>query len=178
MNDKEEFLEHEILDLTIRAGLGRGKPVYKNGADEKRKKEMRKVIIDELRQIGKFYEKEISEDRHIENIEKLRNDIEDKFGNILANDKFGFGRTQKLLNLYLKYCWVLGWIGEPPHCPIDSIVIGKTEKRISWTKKEFNEKDYGEKIKEIREIAEKKHKTISKWELDEWNEYWNKELNK
>jgi hypothetical protein len=45
------------------------------------------------------------------------------------------GLAQKALNLYLKYLWCLGEIHEPPHCPLDSIVLGQVPgcKDVRWT---------------------------------------------
>jgi hypothetical protein len=49
---------------------------------------------------------------------------------------YKIGVAQKLLNLQLKYLWCLGLISEPPHCPVDRIIINETDlkDRISWTK--------------------------------------------
>jgi hypothetical protein len=47
---------------------------------------------------------------------------------------YKYGVAQKLLNLFLKYLWCLGTIAEPPHCPVDRIIIGKTcYKDKNWT---------------------------------------------
>jgi hypothetical protein len=66
------------------------------------------------------------------------------------------GIAQKLLNLYLKYLWCVGYIVEPPHCPIDRIIIGKTSfrDRLNWT--EMGEAEYREVIGEMTSLARSK----------------------
>ena len=81
------------------------------------------------------------------------------------------GTVQKLLNLYLKYLWVLDYIPEPPHCPIDRGILEelrKTNKNLptSWTKIN-KEEEYKNCIEEINKIRGKK--SIACWELEFWN---------
>jgi len=56
---------------------------------------------------------------------------------------------------------------EPPHCPIDRIVISNTRysNEINWT--QITEKaQYQKVIEEIKVLANEKGKSIPLWELD------------
>ena len=88
------------------------------------------------------------------------------------NFRFNIGHSQKLINILLKYYWCLGWLkNEPPHCPLDRIVLSKAQiksegKTPSWTKMDSIE-DYKKYIKEIKKIADPK--SIAIWELEIFN---------
>ncbi len=81
------------------------------------------------------------------------------------------------LNLYLKYCWARGIIKEPPHCPIDSIVIEQIKcpsdkkckicKNTSWTKIDDKE-EYQHFIDNARTKANVQGQTLACWELKIW----------
>jgi hypothetical protein len=88
--------------------------------------------------------------------------------NVLSHRGYGYGIAQKLLNLYLKYCWCAGYIAEPPHCPIDRIIIGKTSIRDkrNWTR--MNETEYREVMKEIVGLARLQGLTPARWELENY----------
>ena len=122
-----------------------------------------------------------------------------KFGRgVLAKNKFRFGVAQKLLNLFLKYIWIIKTIQgnrvqPPPHCPIDSIICKKLEKKLKEIKKEHiegtkkiekmvkNVKNYKwtrdnqtdnykkviDSIKYVLKIS-KENYTIAEWELRNW----------
>jgi len=85
--------------------------------------------------IPKYSENEISEEQHHKDIDELidyANSIGEK---VLGQGRYKYEVAQKLLNLALKYYWCLGEITEPPHCPVDRIVIEMTRhKGTSWTK--------------------------------------------
>lgn len=66
----------------------------------------------------------------------------------------------------LKYHWRLGRIKEPPHCPVDSIIINKTEFRgtLKWTEITRRE-EYRGVMAEIDKLAKKDGLSIAMWEL-------------
>ena len=73
--------------------------------------------------------------RHCENIENLITYANSADTDVLGENRYKYGVAQKLLNLALKYYWCLGEIKEPPHCPVDKIVIDQTvfRGRVNWT---------------------------------------------
>ena len=112
------------------------------------------------------YKSKISENLHITNIEWLVTFGTKHGGSLLSPDGYKFGVAQKLLNLTLKYLWCLGHILEPPHCPVDRIVISKTSLRdkVNWTEILSADK-YKDVIEAIRSTANKKNMSIARWEL-------------
>lgn len=109
----------------------------------------------------------IGEDRHIDNIQKLKDYVEKNFSDLLQNCSFTFGTAQKLLNLFCKYLWCMFEIKKPPHCPIDQKVLQACKiKNVSWTKIDSKEK-YCEIIHCIRESIGSR--SIAIWELVLWN---------
>jgi hypothetical protein len=62
--------------------------------------------------------------------------------------------------------WCLGHIQEPPHCPVDRIIINKTKlkNQVNWTEIKA-QKPYEDIIKEIKKIASAKNLTPAQWEL-------------
>jgi len=123
--EKLRFINNEVLTLTILGGLGRGYPVYQTGIQENDKNDFKIFLREQLHQYNKKYRNSISGKQYIENIKEFVQDITNKYGKILKDNKFRVGRAQKLLNLYLKYLWVLGKIPNPPHCPFDRKIIEK-----------------------------------------------------
>jgi hypothetical protein len=103
------------------------------------------------------------EDQHYRNLEELVS-----YGNsigqgILGTEGYKYGVAQKLLNLALKYYWCLDVIPEPPHCPIDRIVIDQTRYRgRSWTNINVR-REYEQIIQDVRRLAGRR--SIAMWEL-------------
>lgn len=81
---------------------------------------------------------------------------------------YNIGIAQKLLNLQLKYLWCAGFIGVPPHCPVDRIIISKTylRDRFNWTQID-GISEYQKAIEAIRSVAQ--HKSIAVWELENYD---------
>lgn len=165
---KKEFLENEIAVSSIFAAFGRAK-IYSLSADTSKKEEFKKFIRGRLKEYGDAYRGRILGKEHIDNIETLTDEISNRYSGILSGGRFRIGIAQKLLNLYLKYLWVLGWIRTPPHCPFDSRIIsmlGIKLKCVSWTKC-----DDVDCYKSWVDAAKKKSGgSIAKWELEVWNE--------
>jgi hypothetical protein len=88
---------------------------------------------------------------------------------VLGKDGYKYGVAQKLLNLALKYYWCLGLIKEPPHCPVDKIVIDMTVFRgkVNWTQI-LTEREYLDIISAIMALAEKENCSIAQWELNNY----------
>jgi hypothetical protein len=168
-NEKRRYLDNEVLTLTIQGAHGtRGKRVY---TDNRYSEPLKQFVRSRLPELGpKYREGGVSDPEHVQNIEGLANDLTARFQAILHRQRFRIGISQKLLNLYLKYQWVLGWIPEPPHCPFDFDVISKLKlpQRINWTELDSRE-DYLILVSAARKIALQAGLSIASWELREWS---------
>jgi len=171
---KRQFLEDDVLLLTLQGALAtrnQSSPVYGLGVSDREKELLKTSIREKLWQIGRRYIAVVSESDHIHNIERLASDLTDAFGDILDAGKFRIGIAQKLLNLYLKYCWALGWIPEPPHCPFDARIVRKLEltRRLSWAEIDTIE-EYGILVSAAKDRAREVGLSIAHWELKKWPE--------
>ena len=107
------------------------------------------------------------------NIEALSSGLSERHREILVEGRFRIGAAQKALNLYLKYAWARGIILEPPHCPIDSIVLKKIEKcpksarcqicpNTTWTTIRTTQ-EYLHFVEKAREAANAQGKSLARW---------------
>lgn len=166
---KLRFLKDEIFKASILGAFGRNK-VYENknvSISEKKRDEFRGNIKLLLERQEIRYKNKISEGKHLEFLNNLKNKLEKKYKNILKNGELSFGTIQKIVNLYLKYLWCLKLIDEPPHCPIDRKILKKIrEYEVNWTN--MNEEEYCRVIEKIKEKISGKT-SIATWELREYN---------
>ena len=112
----------------------------------------------------------IKDKQHCDAIERIAGTLSNRWGSILHGDPghLRFGISQKAFNLYLKYLWRLRKITkEPPHCPIDEIVLRIGGLAGSWTKSD-NREQYMDWIDWLRMRAQRKNLTLSVWEYTEW----------
>lgn len=163
----DEFINKIVLAVTIQAAFQRGTVYASSTLRNKDRKELKDNIKKELKKISRKYINKVSEEEHIGNIKGLADRIGKKHRKKLKKRKLRVGTAQKLLNVYLKFLWCLGDIEEPPHCPIDSIVLKEIKDNSSWTKLD-SIKDYKKIISKIREHI--KNETIAKWECKLWND--------
>mgnify|MGYP001607474139 FL=1 len=167
---KREFMHREVCALCFLAsfGMARRIPFYKKDAN---REAIRKYIRDELWELSIKYSRKVEENEHIKTIETFQNEVNKKFLGALARNGLTFGRAQKLINLYLKYMWVCGFIKEPPQCPIDSIIIkelkklGREVRGLRFTN--MGKDDYKRVLSEIKKI--KGEQSIAEWELQVFN---------
>lgn len=110
-----------------------------------------------------------TESAHIVNITKLTVFGTDKGVGLLGLNGYKFGVAQKLLNLLLKYLWCLGHVPEPPHCPVDRIILGRTflKGKVNWTQL-LSADEYKKAIEAIRKVSSREHLSIAQWELREF----------
>ena len=178
--EKNKFLKNEITTLSIDGGFSRGyvyrsDPKVSDKGKEEFKKYIRKLINEYYFKFTNIYSKYNSEQlekEYIGDIKYFKSAINNKFKDkhILADNNFRIGNTQKILNLYLKYLWCLGYIEyEPPHCPVDSNIIKELGEKIKWTKIDDIE-IYLDLIYKIKNLAKNKNETIAQWELKLWND--------
>ena len=165
---KRSFLKNEFLTLTISGALAAHSDVYSIASNDSRREGLRKRIRERLPQLEENYVAgQISEEDHVRKIQCLAGELTTDFKEILYAGRFRLGTAQKLLNLYLKYCWSVGWNPEPPHCPFDGRIIKKLSlpEPINWTELELVE-DYWTLVEAARKKAAPC--SIAVWELKEW----------
>jgi hypothetical protein len=127
MNQRTEFIVRELWILAWAASVQRAK-LYKKGNKNSKNDEFRIKIIDYLASdIIPEYKADITETKHYLNIENLIRFANNNNFGVLSETGYKYGVAQKLLNLALKYYWCLGLIKEPPHCPVDRIIINNTK---------------------------------------------------
>jgi len=128
--------------------------------------------------LGEYAAKRVDEDRHLANIQRLSSTLSQYHADILLDGTFRIGTAQKALNLYLKYGWARGIVPEPPHCPIDSIVLAKIKKcassagcriceEIAWTKIHYVH-EYMHYVEKAKVRATEQGLSIARWELSLW----------
>ena len=189
---KKDFLLSVFFSNSVVAAFaqrGRGKKkrgVYRIGVSDEERTEMHEFLsdslkdwwLDSLRMRGR---KELSGEELTCYLSNLKNQADERFKAILNTEnqsRITFGTVQKLVNLYLKYLWCANLIGfEPPHCPVDSIVLKELKREmkkgdistksideIIWTT--MNQKQYNEVIKSIK--ATTNLNSTAQWELEVW----------
>ena len=164
---KTDFLKNELWILSW-GGASQRANIFPNGIDEKDRRAFRIEIKKTIFKIFDEFDttEKISEDLLIEKILHLVK----KFNNQKFN--FNVGHSQKLITLLLKYYWCLGWLNnEPPHCPLDRIVLTEANikedgKTPSWTKMDSIE-EYKKYIQKIKKVVGSK--SIALWELEVFN---------
>lgn len=165
--DKKRFLCYELGLLSLKAALSTrdaDAPVYAKGIKFHKRVKERKIlrcIIENLEQT--YVNGGITEDLHIKFIEKTADNISEELGDKLYNSRFRIGVAQKLINLHLKYLWAIGYIEEPPHCPIDGIIRDNANIKYDWTTNDSIE-DYMKAIEDLKKVAN--GKSLSLWELE------------
>jgi hypothetical protein len=160
------FLDDDLWLLSWNASVQRVR-VYADGAPAREKTEL-SIGLHELAAglVRNQYGRAVSEDQHCENIESLIKHANDRVGFILLERGYPYASAQKVLNLYLKYQWCPGRCAEPPHCPVDRIVLNMTHLRekANWTRITTRE-EYLYLIGAIRQEAQRENLTVSEWEM-------------
>lgn len=168
LNAHQKFIYREITNLAWGASVQRAK-LYDSAIppEERERDTFRTSILTyiETNLLSK-YKTTCNEADHVANIQGLVNFGTTSGRKLLGSDGYKFGVAQKLLNLLLKYLWCLGYVEEPPHCPVDRIVLAKTILRgkLNWTEITTADK-YNESIHAIRVVASAASLSLSQWEL-------------
>jgi hypothetical protein len=169
-NGKQRFIYDEISILAWGASVQRANIYEKTSSKQDRDDFKKNIMIFIEKKILPKYVDPCTEEDHIANIAALADygtEVGTKQGKyVLGESGYRIGIAQKLLNLQLKYLWCLGFIEEPPHCPVDRIVLSKTklEGKLNWTQiKTKNE--YIQAINAIRDVADSQKLSLSEWEL-------------
>lgn len=172
------FLDQETFTLTVNGAFGHNK-TYRDGIDSESKRGFRESLRCWLYARAREYRVErVGNDRHLTNIETLSTTLSKRHGEILGDGTFHIGAAQKALNLHLKYCWARGIVLEPPHCPIDSIVLKEITKcatsvgcricaDVTWTKIRCID-EYVHFVEKARARAAERGLSLARWELEIW----------
>ncbi len=162
---KIDFIKHEVFILTIMGAFQHNK-IYGENVNVANKIKFRKSLELLLNIKAEAYKKMVSESNHLMHLDELKSSLELAHKDILLDEFISFGTVQKILNLYLKYLWSIDLIVEPPHCPIDSIILNRlNDFTTRWTK--MNKNVYINTIEKIKLISEKR--SIAEWELLEFS---------
>jgi hypothetical protein len=161
--NKKDFLKKEFVVLSINAAFQRNQNVYKEQPNELIKAGFRDFLERFLAALPLY---ELTEKRLYKIIDDLTIKTRE-YRDILKLGQLNYGTAQKLVNLYLKYLWCLDMAPEPPHCPIDRIILGKAKiSDVSWTKINSRE-EYKSIVNKIKIIS--KDLSIAQWELENFN---------
>lgn len=160
------FMLNEVFALSWNASVQRAS-LYRPDASDAAKKELRQTIFRLLKSVVvPSYDRRCPEDEHLKNIELLVEVGTEKGSSILLSGGYKYGVAQKLTNLFLKYLWCMGHIVEPPHCPVDRIILAKTSLRdkLNWTQI-TNRGQYLSAINAIKKEADSHKQSLAVWEL-------------
>jgi hypothetical protein len=174
MNAQEDFLLGELWMLAWGASVQHANLYqrgYSSGTQPVSKNAQR--LSDHLfaylsSEIIPNYTGRLEEEQHYKYIDNLIVYANSAGSRVLGELGYKYGVAQKLLNLFLKYLWCIGKIAEPPHCPVDRIIIGKTRyKGRNWTQI-VRRSEYEEIIEDIRRLANLEGTSIAQWELSNY----------
>jgi len=84
---------------------------------------------------------------------------------------FRLSHAQKSIAVFLKHLWCLGRVAEPPHCPVDAVILGKAGRKYPKTKWGYvnNLATHCEQIQFLRAAANRFRQTLAEWELKKFN---------
>lgn len=160
------FMLNEVFVSSWNASVQHAS-LYKPDASNDAKGELRQTIYMFLKSVVMpSYARRCTEEEHLKNIELLVAVGNQNGAAILLSDGYKYGVAQKLVNLFLKYLWCMGSIVEPPHCPVDRIILAKTtlRDRFNWTQIVCRAQ-YMTAIDAMRQEAQAHNQSLSVWEL-------------
>ncbi|MBM4164277.1 MAG: hypothetical protein FJ222_07540 [Lentisphaerae bacterium] len=165
-NAQRRFILDEFFTLTL-AGTVQRSGLYKEGTTEKDRKPFQDSLRKLLEEMAGEYEHSVAEEVHVANVKRLADELSAKHEDVLADGGMRIGHAQKALNLYLKYRWCLGEIPAPPHCPLDSIVLGQVPgcETVRWTRMKTID-EYRDAIAKVRLAAGEQ--SLAQWELENY----------
>lgn len=167
-NAQWQFVHSEILTLSVMAAFARAR-IYVPGADEQARRSLHTTLKQTLVRVGLQYKAVVTESEHLQNIGAIASAVSKEHAAILVGHAFRIGTAQKALNLYLKYLWCLGQLPEPPHCPVDAVILAcvPAANRVPWTQIATLE-EYMRCITAIRKLTN--GQSLAQWECTQWNE--------
>ena len=133
-SEQQKFLADVSFGVALMGTVQRGK-LYREGATETQKRAFRSALRYALENLIEQYQRGVSEEEHLVNIDSLARTLSEKYPDALKGGRFRIGSAQKALNLYLKLLWCLDQIPTPPHCPFDYVVLSRIPgcEHVRWT---------------------------------------------
>lgn len=142
--------------------------VYAKDIEQKEKERFIKAFEKKLTELESIYANGVSEEKHVKNIQLFASELSAEFPLVIQGGRMKIGVAQKAINLFLKYLWLLDeQFTEPPHCPIDRIVLNAVGIDANWTQLD-SITTYLEMVGRIRKVADTKNQTLAVWELNMW----------
>ncbi|MFZ4508991.1 MAG: hypothetical protein ACOYON_14980 [Fimbriimonas sp.] len=144
-------------------------PTYVPSADPTDKALFRRDFAQRVFSLTEAYRIGMSENDHVAQIVQMADELSADHARILKNGRLRIGTVQKALNIHLKTVWCLGpTFPEPPHCPVDRIVLQAAGLSGSWTQLDSIQ-TYQEWIELLREFAVAQgYASLGQWELSAW----------
>lgn len=162
---QQEFITSEMMAMAWAASVQRANPYIKSETRSDRQvKEFRAELFCFVNNLIPHYIRGCDEETHVRNIESLVTYANVVGVDLLPDHGYTWGIAQKFVNMVLKSLWCLGQISEPPHCPIDSIIIKLSGGTTNWTSIRSAEQ-YLREIEAIRLLADEVHMSLACWEL-------------
>jgi hypothetical protein len=166
---KLSFLVQELLVLAWSASVQRasvyapGNPARRAAATGRFRRQLLAFVEQSL--IPAYVEGS-TEEQHLANLLQLQQTGTALGADLLDGAVYRIGVSQKFLNLLLKYLWALDLIPEPPHCPVDRVVIDMSAEPIAlnWTEMTTVEQ-YMSAIAALKRDAAKRNLSLAQWEL-------------
>jgi hypothetical protein len=167
MNPRD-FLRDQFHGMVLQATVQRAR-IYAANAPEREREAFRVGLRERLDRVAAHYLDGVADTTHVRYIATLADAVSHQHHAALRGGRFRIGPAQKALNLFLKYQWTAGWIAEPPHCPLDAIIIRKLPARVrcNWTDLDSVE-TYCELVAAARGVAGAT--SLARWELAAYNE--------
>jgi hypothetical protein len=168
---QRKFLDDQLFGMTL-AATARRSNLYAAYLSEAQRKPFQASLRGALESYAQRYTAPVLERHHLKHVNGLAEDLTRRHSGLLEAGRLRFGHAQKALNLYLKYLWCVGRIPEPPHCPIDSLILRKVPgfTEVRWTQL-ATATEYMSIITAAKVQASAKNLSLAQWELEEYNRF-------
>lgn len=161
------ILGDEYFTSTLLGTFGRS-GIWKKTTAEKDRKQVHHALREHLQSLAEQYRSPVSDAAHLDNIRALANSLSAEFAPLFRDGRFRIGLAQKALNLYLKYLWCAGFSAQPPHCPVDAIVLAKAKIWDASPRTKLDSiEEYARLIERLRGVAE--GLPLAEWDLAAWS---------
>lgn len=177
---KKKFLEKYNPEKSIEIALVNSvkaavqhNALYTKNTSIQIRKEIRSFWFECLKEIGGKFQKDVQLNEYEVMIANLKEKMNKKFGEHFNSgsphrSEFRISHAQKSISIYVKYLWCMNLIEEPRICPVDRIILSKTDaylsKDVSWGFVN-NLSVHKRKFKYILDSAAVANLTVAKWEL-------------
>ena len=177
---KREFLEkynpnrdnETALKSGINAAVQRNL-LYTKSIQPDQKLQVREGWAESLLGIAKEFQEEVSLAQYEQLVLNLQKHMNEKYFGLFNSGSrhgsmFRISHSQKSISVCVKHLWCLGEIPEPKICPVDRIILSKTNAAIigdvAWGYVNSIE-EHRRKFNYILEEADKSNLNVAQWEL-------------